>query len=162
MPICFAQNLDLRVHVQKCRCSGGYVEAFVHVLSDSEASETYGYLVWVILANAIIRWSREMQLSIIILVYKVECICSNEYRKDRLVFYDRYASLSNENMAKKIWKESEYWQGSNNLPIWTVARCIWVKSITRGLKLCDFIVLWNVSCSLKRTENMFDYILTGY
>lgn len=69
------------------------------------------------LANAIIRWSREMQLSIIIPVYKVECICSNEYRKDRLVFYDRYASLSNENMAKKIWKESEYWQGSNNLPI---------------------------------------------
>lgn len=44
-------------------------------------------------------------------------ICSNEYRKDRLVFYDRYASLSNENMAKKIWKESEYWQGSSNLPI---------------------------------------------
>ena len=70
-----------------------------------------------ILAKAIIRWSREMQLSIIILVYKVECICSNEYRKDRLVFYDRYASLSNENLAKKIWKESEYWQGSNNLPI---------------------------------------------
>ena len=34
----------------KRRRSGGYVEAFAHVLSDSEASETYGYLVWVILA----------------------------------------------------------------------------------------------------------------
>ena len=37
------------MHVQKRRRSGGYVEAFAHVLSDSEASETYGYLVWVIL-----------------------------------------------------------------------------------------------------------------
>lgn len=46
-----------------------------------------------------------------------ECIYSDEYKKDRFDFYDRYASLSNENMAKKIWKESEYWQGSNNLPI---------------------------------------------
>ena len=44
-------------------------------------------------------------------------LCSNEYKKDRLVFYDRYASLSDESMAKKIWKESEYWQGGNNLPI---------------------------------------------
>ena len=44
-------------------------------------------------------------------------LCSNEYKKDRLVFYDRYASLSNESWAKKIWKESEYWQGGNNLPI---------------------------------------------
>lgn len=40
------------MHVQKRRRSGGYVEAFVHVLSDSEASETYGYLVWVILASS--------------------------------------------------------------------------------------------------------------
>ena len=38
-----------KVIVQKRRRSGGYVEAFGHVLSDSEASETYGYLVWVIL-----------------------------------------------------------------------------------------------------------------
>ena len=49
MPLCFAQNLDSRVHVQKRRRSGGYVEAFGHVLSDSEASETYGYLIWIIL-----------------------------------------------------------------------------------------------------------------
>ena len=37
------------MHVQKRRRSGGYVEAFGYVLSDSEASETYGYFVWVIL-----------------------------------------------------------------------------------------------------------------
>ena len=54
MLLCFTQNLDSRVQitkviVQKRRRSGGYVEAFGHVLSDSEASETYGYLVWVIL-----------------------------------------------------------------------------------------------------------------
>ena len=38
----------------KRRRSGGYVETFVHVLSDSEASETYGYLVWVILAKSLL------------------------------------------------------------------------------------------------------------
>ena len=38
-----------KVIVQKRRRSGDYVEAFAHVLSDSETSETYGYLVWVIL-----------------------------------------------------------------------------------------------------------------
>lgn len=58
MPLCFTQNLDSRVQitkviVQKRRRSGGYVEAFGHMLSDSEASETYGYLVWVILVQRI-------------------------------------------------------------------------------------------------------------
>ena len=32
-----------KVIAQKHRCNGGYVEAFAHVLSDSEASETYSY-----------------------------------------------------------------------------------------------------------------------
>lgn len=49
MSLCFAQNLDSRVHVQKRRRSDGCVEAFEHVLLDSETSETCGYLVWVIL-----------------------------------------------------------------------------------------------------------------
>ena len=53
MALCFAQTLDSRVHVQKRRRSGGYVEAFGYVLSDSEASETYGYFVWVILEKII-------------------------------------------------------------------------------------------------------------
>ena len=43
------------MHIQKRRRRGGYVEAFVHVLPDSEASETYGYLVWVILAKSLLR-----------------------------------------------------------------------------------------------------------
>lgn len=42
-----------------------------------------------------------------------ERINNDEYKKDRLSFYNRYASLSIESIAKKIWKESEYWQGSN-------------------------------------------------
>ena len=39
------------MHIQKRRRRGGYVEVFVHVLSDSEASETYG----VILAKSLLR-----------------------------------------------------------------------------------------------------------
>ena len=57
MPLCFAQNLDSRVHVQKRRRSGGYVEAFGYVLSDSEASEIYGYFVWVILVGPLTKLS---------------------------------------------------------------------------------------------------------
>ena len=54
-----------KVIVQKRRRSSGYVEAFEHVLSDLEASETYGYLVWVILdinSPAVLTLQRSVQV----------------------------------------------------------------------------------------------------
>ena len=40
---------DFYSHEEKSLDVASYIEAFLHVLSDSEASETYGYLVWIIL-----------------------------------------------------------------------------------------------------------------
>ena len=44
-------------HAYNLLIDEGYIEAFVYVLSNSEASETYGYLVWIILTSFLLRIS---------------------------------------------------------------------------------------------------------